>query len=98
MSEQQYDDEQLYKGTFKSNIPGEVEFDEWVEFGMRKGWCGPPVCSTHDGVPYSELEEDMWSEGEDPCVHVIRLYEDEEQKAGVEKAHSPTNWRNHYTK
>lgn len=98
MSESFYDPEKNYLGTGRNQIPSGTSFDEWMEYGMSQGWCGPPVCSTHDGIPYSELEEDMWSEGEDICVHIIRLYEDEEQKTGVEKAHSPTNWRNHYTK
>lgn len=78
-------------------IPTDTSFDEWMEFGMRKGWCGPPVCSTHDGVPMSEEEEAEWSEGHDPCAHIVRMYQDDEHKAAVEKAHPPTNWRNHYT-
>lgn len=82
----------------KEMIDIETHFDAWIEFGMRKGWCGPPICSTHDGIPYSEEEEEQWNEGEDPCAHVIRLYDDENQKASIERVHPPTNWRNHYTK
>lgn len=93
-----YDDEKNYVGSGRSSIPNSTSFDEWIVFGMNKGWCGPPVCSTHDGVPMSEEEEAQWEEGTDPCSHVIRLYDDEEQKASVEKSHSPTNWRNNYTR
>lgn len=93
-----YDPEKNYLGAGRNQIPGETSFDEWIEFGMNKGWCGPPVCSTHDGVPTSHAEEVEWEEGNDPCIHVVRMYEDEQQKLSVEENHSPTNWRNHYTK
>lgn len=74
----------------------EMSFDEWIAFGISMGWCGPPVCHTHDGVPTSVEEEEMWDEGTDPCIHIVRLYEDKEQKASVEENHSPSKWRNHY--
>jgi len=69
-----------------------ISFDEWLHIGLENGWCGPPVCSIHDGIPMSEAEEEEFQEG-DPCVHIIRLYEDEEQKKLVEDFHSPSNWR-----
>ena len=28
-----------------------VEFSEWHKIGMDNGWCGPTVCTTHDGLP-----------------------------------------------
>lgn len=59
---------------------------------MDNGWCGPPVCSTHDGVPMSEAEyEDEC--GFDACIHIIRLYQDAETKKQVEADHSPSRWR-----
>jgi hypothetical protein len=76
----------------------EMTFDEWMKFGIEKGWAGPPVCSTHDGIPESEDEENMWSEGEDPCIHIVRLYADEDEKKAIEENHSPSQWRNNYTK
>ena len=74
-----------------------MTFDEWMKIGLESGWCGPPVCYTHDGLPMSEEEETEFEEG-DPCVHVIRMYESEEHKQSVEDAHSPSQWRNHYSK
>jgi hypothetical protein len=71
----------------------EMDFETWLQFGVDKGWCGAPVCEPHDGLPMTEKEETAYSEGEDPCVHVIRLYEDLDQKAGVEENHSPSVWR-----
>lgn len=95
-NEKIYDPENNYKDTYRNLIPANTSFEDWIKFGMDMGWCGPPVCSTHDGIPFSEQEEESWDQGDDPCVHVIRMYEDEEQKLSVEKTHSPTNWRNHY--
>jgi hypothetical protein len=72
----------------------DVDFDEWMSFGIEKGWCGPPVCNTHDGLPLSETEYDL----EDECIHIIRLYDDKEMKDAVEENHSPSHWRDIYTK
>lgn len=76
----------------------EMSFDEWMSIGIARGWCGPPVCYTHDGLPTAFAEDEEFEEGSDPCLHIIRLYEDEEHRAAVEEAHSPSQWRNHYTK
>lgn len=67
-------------------------FDEWLRYGFEQGWCGPSVCETHDGLPVSEAEVDGFEDG-DPCVHVVRLYEDADVKAAVEAYHSPSVWR-----
>lgn len=67
-----------------------ADFIEWVKFGMSNGWCGPPVCWSHDGAPISESE---YEDFDDPCVHVIRLYEDEAKKMEVEASHTPSIWR-----
>lgn len=75
-----------------------MEFDEWMKIGIENGWCGPAVCYTHDGLPTSELDDEEWENGGDPCIHIIRLYEDEEHKTAIEINHSPSNWRNTFTK
>lgn len=69
-----------------------MQFDEWVRAGIAAGWCGPPVCSTHDGTPLSDAELDEFEQG-DPCIHIIRLYADADTKAAVEADHSPSQWR-----
>jgi hypothetical protein len=74
-----------------------LTFDEWMAFGITKGWCGPPVCYTHDGLPMAEQEDMEFAEGQDPCLHIVRLYEDNEMKNKIEDNHSPSNWRNSYT-
>jgi len=73
-------------------------FEEWMAYGIGQGWCGPPVCYVHDGLPTAPEEDDEFDEGGDPCIHVIRMYESDEQKKSIEDAHSPSQWRNHYTK
>jgi hypothetical protein len=70
-----------------------LTFDEWMAFGITKGWCGPPVCYTHDGLPMAEQEDMEFAEGQDPCLHIVRLYEDNEMKNKIEDNH----WRNSYT-
>lgn len=71
----------------------EKTFDEWLQEGISLGFCGPAVCAIHDGVP-STLQEDWgMDEGADPCIHVLRLYEDEETKLAVEANHAPSVWR-----
>ena len=72
-----------------------IEFLEWIKIGIEKGWCGPPVCYTHDGFPMSDAESEEFETG-DPCVHMIRLYQDEDNKKAIEDAHSPSQWRNRF--
>lgn len=66
--------------------------EEWVTYGIKMGWCGPPVCATHDGIPMTE-DEDIEMEQYDPCLTIIRLYDDETMRDEVEQNHSPSIWR-----
>ncbi len=75
----------------------DMTFDEWITYGIEKGWCGPPVCYTHDGLPMSEQEYAEFDEGQDPCTHIVRMYEDIDMKKSIEDNHSPSQWRNSYT-
>lgn len=70
----------------------EKDFSEWLQEGLAKGFCGPALCYTHDGLP-TTIEEDEEFESSDPCIHIIRLYEDASVKVGVEENHSPSTWR-----
>jgi hypothetical protein len=76
----------------------DLTFDEWISYGIEKGWCGPPVCFTHDGLPMSDQEYAEFDEGQDPCSHIVRMYEDIDMKKSIEENHSPSQWRNSYTK
>ena len=67
-------------------------FERWLHEGYTAGWVGPPICQTHDGTPTSAEEDEDWETG-DPCLHILRLYADADEKAGVEANHSPSVWR-----
>jgi hypothetical protein len=71
----------------------ELDFEAWLQYGVSKGWAGAPVCEPHDGLPMTEEEETEYAEGNDPCIHIIRLYESQEEKDGVEENHSASVWR-----
>lgn len=64
--------------------------EQWIAYGIKEGWCGPPVCVMHDGIPMTEEEE---LDDYDPCMTVIRLYDDEAMRDGIEQNHSPSVWR-----
>lgn len=70
-----------------------MTLEEWLRTGYQLGFCGPLVCSTHDGVPTTAEEDEEFEKWEEPCVNVIRVYESPEIKAAVEANHSPTRWR-----
>ena len=76
-------------GTISQN----TEIHEWIKFGVQKGWVSPPCCYSHDALPTSLEEDDEFFEGGDPCIHVLRLYDDQEHRQAVEENHSPSVWR-----
>lgn len=69
-----------------------MDFDTWLKVGYENGWVGAPICYTHDGLPTTEQEDEEFDE-HDPCVHILRLYADEDEKRDVENNHSPSQWR-----
>jgi len=75
---------------------GNLDFDIWMSLGIEKGWVGPPICLTHDGLPTTPDEDEQMEQGEEVCVHIIRPYRDLTEKADIEENHSPSVWRNRY--
>lgn len=71
----------------------EMTQEEWLRYGWEMGWCGPPLCLPHDGFPFTPDEDEFYDEGDDPCLHFVRLYEDRIQRLGIEINHDATNWR-----
>ena len=69
-----------------------VTYDRWLAIGLKMGWCGPSVCLTHDGAPTSAAEDEEFEQG-DPCVHILRLYTDEETRQVRGIPTSPTSAR-----
>ena len=70
-----------------------MNFDHWLKYGIEQGFCGPPVCSTHDGIPTTKEEDDVWEEYGEVCIHMMRPYTDAAQKQEVEENHLPSIWR-----
>jgi len=50
-----------------------LTFEQWLRYGSGRGYCSEQFCSTHDGAPMHESEEQAWEDGGDPCMHVVRL-------------------------
>lgn len=67
--------------------------ERWLAEGRENGWIGPAVCSTHDGIPTTAHEDEVFDSGEDTCVFVSRLYLTAEEKLAVETNHAPSRWR-----
>ena len=69
-----------------------LTYNQWIAIGIEQGWCGPAVCYTHDGLPTTADEDDEFQEA-DPCIYIVRLYEDHETRLAIENNHSASNWR-----
>ena len=50
-----------------------LSFDEGLKIGEDLGFCSQQFCHTHDLPPLTETEDNWFSDGGDPCVHVVRL-------------------------
>ena len=70
-----------------------MTFEEWAQYGYDQGWCGPPVCYTHDDFPATSQEHDELYEGDEPCMQMIRLYDTDEQRRQIEDIHAASMWR-----
>lgn len=75
-----------------------TSFDDWVAIGLDNGWCSVPLCDTHDGLPLTQEQIDLISDGDDICVHVLRLYDNRQEKIDAEADHTPSHYRNHWSK
>ena len=46
----------------------------WMAQGVERGWVDHAVCSTHD-TWLTDAEHELFFEGADPCIPVMRVYE-----------------------
>ena len=69
-----------------------MNFEKWLQYGYKNKWCGPSVCKIHEGLPTTIFENEELFKGNDPCIHIIRLYDDEDMKQAVEANHSASRW------
>jgi hypothetical protein len=55
-----------------------MDVHEWLQVGIKAGFCSEPVCQTHDGVPMTPEESEEFETG-DPCIPIVRLWEQVER-------------------
>ena len=55
-----------------------MTFDEWLGMGIDNGWVSEPSCYMHDTPPLTDEEaKDYYEDGNDPCLYILRIWEDE---------------------
>jgi hypothetical protein len=47
--------------------------EQWLDYGLARGWCSPSFCTMHDLGPITANEEAALDAGDDPCILVVRL-------------------------
>lgn len=72
----------------------QMVFSDWLKIGIANGFVGPVVCATHDGTPTTAAEDQLWEQGDDICINIMRVYSESFEKEQVEENHSPSVWRN----
>lgn len=50
------------------------DFWDYIAHGKKKGWISDVVCSTHEGLPLTSIEEDDAEDGWDVCVPAVRIW------------------------
>jgi hypothetical protein len=64
------------KEVYAADAKANINYFEWRDLGISKGWISEPFCDTHDAGFMTEEEEQAWEKGEDPCMFVFRIYEE----------------------
>jgi hypothetical protein len=64
------------KEVYAVDAKANINYFEWRDLGISKGWISEPFCDTHDAGFMTEEEEQAWEKGEDPCMFVFRIYEE----------------------
>lgn len=50
-----------------------TNLDDWLQFGISRGWITPIFCKSHDLTPMTDLEHQEFDAGFDPCIPTIRI-------------------------
>lgn len=54
--------------------PDFIDYANWLQEGIDKGYCTPRFCYTHEGDPFMDAEEEeQWEAGGDPCMPVTKF-------------------------
>ena len=60
----------------EAELKAKMDFFDWRDLGIANGWISEPFCDTHDAGYLTEEEEKEWEEGNDPCMPVFRIWEE----------------------
>jgi hypothetical protein len=64
------------KATIISEYKAIIDFFEWRDLGIANKWISEPFCDTHDTGYMTDEEQQEWEDGDDPCMMVFRIWED----------------------
>lgn len=53
-----------------------MDFYEWRDYGVGKGWIDMPVCTTHDAFDLTKHEEELYDEYGEVCIFASRYNDD----------------------
>lgn len=67
-------------------MPVVNNMNDWLALGIERHWCSDIVCDTHGGRPPLTAEEHAEFETGDPCVPIVRLYEQDDRAVRDEHA------------
>ena len=65
-----------HKLLIEAEYKNRMNFFEWRDLGIANKWISEPFCDTHDSGYMTDEEEVAWENGEDPCMSVFRIWED----------------------
>jgi hypothetical protein len=64
------------KATIIAEYKAIIDFFEWRDLGLANKWISEPFCDTHDTGYMTDEEQKEWEDGNDPCMMVFRIWED----------------------
>ena len=64
------------KATIIAEYKARIDFFEWRDLGIANKWISEPFCDTHDTGYMTDEEQKEWEDGNDPCMMVFRIWED----------------------
>ena len=53
-----------------------MDFYEWRDLGVDKGWIDMPVCTTHDWFNLTDEESEIYDEDDEVCIFASRYNEE----------------------
>lgn len=57
---------------------GEITFNDWQQYGIKRGWISKPTCATHDWFDISDEETKILDEDGEICIIASRYYPERE--------------------